>query len=80
MLSADKELLDWVRVNDVGFGGDCEVDGIGAVGEGDGNGTRDVCGDVFEDALVGVPGRDGCFIALRSCGVSEVDIFLYVGF
>jgi hypothetical protein len=71
-----------VRLNDVDFGGDCEVEGVGVVGEGDGNGTRDICGEVtevFEDALVGVLGRDGCFIALRSGGTSEDDIFLYVG-
>lgn len=79
-LSADRELLEWVRLNDVDFGGDCEVEGVGVVGEGDGNGTRDICGDVLEDALVGVPGRDGCFIALRSGGTSEEDISLYVVF
>jgi len=72
-LSADKELLEWVRLNDIDFGKDCEVDDAGT-GEGDGNGARDICGDGFEDTLVGVPGRDGCFIALRSGGTSEVDM------
>jgi len=72
-LSADKELLEWVRLNDVGFGKGCGVND-GVVGAGDGNGARDICGDVFEDTLVGVPGRDGCFIALRSGGTSEVDM------
>lgn len=79
-LSADKELLEWLRLNEVDFGGDCEVYSVGADGEGDGNGTRDICGDVLEDALVGVLGRDGCFIALRRGGTSEADIVLYVGF
>lgn len=73
-LSAGKELLDWVRLNDVNFGGDCEAIGVG---EGDGNGTLVICGELLEHPLVGVPGRDGCFIALRRGGTSEDDIVLY---
>ena len=77
-LSADRELLDWVLLNDVEFGGDCETNGVGVVGEGDGSGTRDIWGERIDDALaVGEPGRDGCFIALRRGGTSEADILLY---